>query len=290
MPATEVSASSIFMTESQIADEAKKNRRPAVAPFVGRVTRVAGKQLTYDDAVRNMLSVTVEPLNAVAAYGFGCTEGVHQFDVRVPTQGKVRNTNSIYKIWLNALNKALSDTAGMPGYTIKSPDEMVNTVLLWGEVAPEDPMFKSLGNYGPRDYVFVALGPAPEGWEKTIPADLAEKKAAAIAAAKQRAADRAAGESSQGSSSSSTQGQTVTNTVTTPDFTDEDLKVLAGFLNGRPMDDTVMIAVMSDSSLRTHFGARLQSVIFGLGGDRPLLGLLTAKNLITKGADGVLKA
>jgi hypothetical protein len=177
---------SLFVKQSALNDAP-----PPREPFVGEVKDwgfQAGSvqdQQTGQVKATNAFVLTIDPLTTAVDSQDGL--------LRDFTSHSTRAT-STYGIKLAQINSSLSQINGIPGYELTDPDELVGKKFVFGEVAPTDPMWAPLGNYKPKRNVLVVLGPAPAGWEASIPANLAELKAAGMAKWQQKHASQQAGQ------------------------------------------------------------------------------------------------
>lgn len=207
---------------------------------------------------------------------------------------------SKYGAIIHHLDDAIAAATGNPGAKFTDPDELVGMAFLIGQVDAKHSFWdisyrNEKGVLTPhvrkenRERMtrsdIVVLGPAPVGWEKNVPGNIAELKMAAMTRAAARKADREAGSGGGSSSGAST----------IPSFTEAPKANLTGiesvlvqFLDGREEESNIVLAAVNSEALKDAVGDAHQDVVFGLG-NGSVQAALVAQGLLTV-TDGTYRA
>jgi hypothetical protein len=166
-PADKASKKSLIITEEEY-DEGF----PPRAPFVGVVLDWDVKVQTFENDGKSR-----EVRSLVLVIESKTSDDMNLPDGRLINSVKMSNREqSVYAIWRKQATDALKLALGKSDYKF-DPDDLVGRAMLLGEA--DRKKFK-FGEFMPKRHVLMVLGPAPEGWERQVPADLAEKRQKAM--------------------------------------------------------------------------------------------------------------
>lgn len=178
---------------------------------------------TGDGWVSRFLVWRIEPTTRAIA----SRDNAYEVSWRLP------NTDNPSKRGLYGIAMATIEAAA--DKKIKTPQDMASLVgqnFLFVEIPPEHPMLKVLGKFQANvKNNLVTVQKAPEGWEKSVPADIEQQKLAAQAKWAEQQELKAAGQGGP-------QAEEVTSAPADPESTDygDHLGDILDFYDGQPKD------------------------------------------------------